>query len=69
MLLNKVDTQYEWLVQIGYDVKLMLYKLFVYSEAELVQASHWQRLVSPLIVSLVHCHWQAFSAYRVAAIV
>jgi hypothetical protein len=41
VLLNKVDTQYEWLIQIGYDVKFMLYELFVYSEAELVQTLHW----------------------------
>ncbi len=46
MLLDKVNAQYKRLVQLGYDIKFVLYELFVYSKAELIQALHWQRMIS-----------------------
>jgi hypothetical protein len=40
MLLDKVNTQNEWFVQIGYDVKLMCEGFVSYFEVALVYASH-----------------------------
>jgi hypothetical protein len=46
MLLNKVNTQNKWLIQIWDNIALVFHKLFVNFEAEFVQALHRQWLAS-----------------------
>jgi len=47
MLLDEVDTQNEWFVQIGYDIKLVCESFVSNLEVESIETSHWQGL-SPL---------------------
>ncbi len=44
MLLDEVDTQNEWFVQIGYDIKLVCESFVSNLEVESIETSHWQGL-------------------------
>jgi hypothetical protein len=46
MLLDKINTQNERFIQIGYDIKFVLDELFVYAQAEFISASDGKQLVS-----------------------
>jgi hypothetical protein len=44
MLLDEVDSQYNWLVEVGNDVKLVLYGLGTNLNLKLVSTINWQNL-------------------------
>ncbi len=46
MLLNEIDSQYHWLVEVGNDIELVLYGLGTNLNLQLVFTIDWQNLSS-----------------------